>query len=85
VRRFAIGLSCCVVGVVLYAVNWLGAAAASVQVQEWDTQKGKVSAAYAIVGHQPLIIGVIAFVAGLLLIVWSYWPIRAEDGKASQD
>lgn len=84
-RRFAIGLCCCVVGVLLCAVNWLGAAAAVSQVTEWDTQKGRVSAAYSVVGHGPQVIGIIFFVAGLALMIWSYYPIRDEVSKASQE
>ncbi len=84
-RRFAMGLCCCVVGVLLWAVNWLGAAAAVSQVTEWDTQKGRVSAAYAVVGHGPEVIGIIFIVAGLALMIWGYYPIGDEASKASPE
>jgi hypothetical protein len=47
VKRLAIGLACCLAGILLYAVNWLGAAINVAQVTEWDTRYGRLHSAYA--------------------------------------
>jgi hypothetical protein len=69
VKRLAIGCMCCTLGVILYAANWLGAAVNVAQVTEWDSSKGRLAAAYSIVGHQPLVLGVILFIVGALVLV----------------
>jgi hypothetical protein len=71
VKRLAIGLASCLAGVLLYAVNWLGAAINVAQVTEWDTRYGRLHSAYALVGHRPLTFGVVLFVLGVALIIWA--------------
>jgi hypothetical protein len=71
VKRLAIGLTCCLAGVLLYAVNWLGAAINVAQVTEWDTRYGRLHSAFALVGHRPLTFGIVLFAAGVALVLWS--------------
>ncbi len=80
-KRLAIGLCCCLAGVLLYAVNWLGAAVNVAQATEWDTRTGRLHAAFALVGHRPLTFGVILFAVGAALIIWAV----ASPGPASSD
>ena len=67
-KRLAMGCMCCSLGVILYAVNWLGAAINVAQATEWDSSKGRLAAAYSLVGHQPLVLGVVLFVVGAVLL-----------------
>ena len=93
-KRLVIGCLCCALGVILYAVNWLGAAVNVAQVTEWDSSKGRLAAAYSLVGHQPLIFGVILFVVGALLLVhyafsllnaWSAAPNASQPEHPADD
>jgi len=86
-KLLVIGCGCCTLGVLLYAVNWLGAAINVAQVTEWDSSKGRLHAAYSLVGRQPLTIGVILLVIGAVLLVhyaFSLLNARSEARTASQ-
>ncbi len=68
-KRFNAGLACCAVGVMLFAVNWLGAAAAVSSVTEWSREGlGRMGASFSIVGYLPIVFGVLLLIGGLVLI-----------------
>jgi hypothetical protein len=68
-KRLVAGLSCFLAGVTLCGINWLGAAAASPAVTEWDGTR--MNGAWKLVGHGPLVFGIILLVLGLVLVVSS--------------
>ena len=84
-KRFNAGLVCCAVGVMLFAVNWLGAAAAISSVTEWDRSGfGRIGAAFSLVGYVPITFGVVFLIAGGVLL---YRPAREnspQPGEASR-
>ena len=81
-KRLVIGCTCCALGVILYAVNWLGAAVNVAQVTEWDTTKGRLGAAYSIVGRGPLVFGVLLFVVGAVLLAHYFISLLSAWAKA---
>lgn len=81
-KRLVIGCTCCALGVILCAVNWLGAAVNVAQVTEWDTTKGRLSAAYSIVGHGPLVFGVILLVVGAVLLAHYFFSLASAWANA---
>jgi hypothetical protein len=82
VKRLATGLTCCLAGVFLYAVNWLGAAVNVAQVTGWDREKGRLGTAYEFVGHRPLVFGIVLFAAGVALILWAVLDSRTHASDA---
>jgi hypothetical protein len=69
VKQLAIGLCLFLSGVILCAVNWLGAAAAVPAVSEWSGRR--INGAWQYVGYVPLIIGIVLLVISVILIISS--------------
>lgn len=81
-KLFLAGLVCCALGVMLFAVNWLGAVSFAPHITEWDTPPGRIGAAYSVVGYRPTIFGVVFILAGLaLLIVPQFVKARAGESQ----
>ena len=70
-KRLAIGLTSCLAGVLLYAVNWLGAAINVAQVTESGTRGTVVFTPLTLAWHRPLTFGVVLFALGVALIIWA--------------
>jgi hypothetical protein len=68
-KRLIAGLSCCLAGVMLCGINWLGAAAASPALTEWDGTR--MNGAWQLVGRGPLVVGIALLLLGLSLVVSS--------------
>jgi hypothetical protein len=77
VRRFAIGLCFFLAGVLLCGINWLGAAAATPAVTEWSGTR--MNGAWKLVGHAPLIFGIILLVGSIVLVASATY----EEGDVS--
>jgi TRAP-type C4-dicarboxylate transport system permease small subunit len=69
VKRLAIGLCCCLAGVFLYGVNWLGAAVSIPLLNGWSGSR--IDAAWHVVGYQPLIVGMLLIAFGAVIIIFS--------------
>jgi len=80
-KRFMAGLSCLLAGVMLCGINWLGAAAASPALTEWDGTR--MNGAWKLVGHGPLVVGIILLVLGLVLLVTALY--EPGDGGGGPD
>ena len=80
-KRLAIGLTSCALGLLLYAVNWLGAVLFMPQVTEWDGSR--LSASYSVVGHRPLVFGVLLLIFGAALVVSSLLSGLPQPGQSA--
>ncbi len=66
-KVFAAGLCALLAGVVLWGINWLGAAAALPVVTEWSGTR--MNTAWKVVGHGPLVAGILLIALGLALVL----------------
>jgi hypothetical protein len=82
VKRLAIGLCSLLAGVLLCAVNWLGAAAALPAVGEWSGTR--MSGAWKLVGHGPLVFGILLIVLGLILLISALYERGDAGGGADK-
>ena len=81
-KRLAVGLRFFLAGVVLCGINWLGAAAATPAVTEWNGTQ--MNGAWKLVGHAPLIFGIILLVAGVVLIASAFYEEGDVSASASE-
>ena len=79
-KRLLVGLFCCLAGILLCAINWLGAAAAVPAVTEWSGGR-RINGGWSLVGYWPLIFGIALLVLGLILVIPALFP---ADGSASE-
>ncbi len=77
-KRLAIGLVSLLAGVLLCGINWLGAAAASPALTEWDGTR--MNGAWKLVGHGPLVFGIILLVLGVILLLAALYEPGDVDG-----
>jgi hypothetical protein len=77
VKRLAIGLCSLIAGILLCAINWLGAAAALPAVTEWSGTR--MNGAWKLVGHTPLVVGIVLLVVSVVLIASAFY----EEGDVS--
>ena len=73
-KRLVIGLVSLLAGVLLCGINWLGAAAVLPAVDQWSGTR--MNAAWKLVGHGPLVFGIILLVLGVILVasaLYSQW------------
>jgi hypothetical protein len=78
VKRLAVGLCFFLAGVLLCGINWLGAAAATPGMTAWEGTR--MNEGWKIVGHAPLVFGVILLVVGVVLVGSAFY--EAGDGSA---
>ena len=78
-KRLVTGLVCCLAGVLLCGINWLGAAAAMSTLDEWSGTR--MDGAWKLVGRGPLVFGAILIAIGLALILWSVIIAAKVDRK----
>jgi len=71
VKRLAVGLCFFLAGVLLCGINWLGAAAATPAVIEWNGTR--MNGAWKLVGHAPLIFGIILLVVSIVLVASAFY------------
>jgi hypothetical protein len=69
-KRLMAGLCCFLAGVLLCAVNWLGAVVSMPLLDSWSGSR--LAAAWHLAGYGPLVFGIILFVLGAFLIIWSF-------------
>jgi hypothetical protein len=77
VKRLAFGLCFFLAGVLLCGINWLAAAAATPGLTEWDGTR--MSGGWKLVGHGPLVFGIILLVASVVLVGAGFY----EKGEVS--
>ena len=77
-KRLAIGLVSLLAGVLLCGINWLGAAAASPALTEWEGTR--MNGAWKLVGHGPLVFGIILLVLGVILLLAALYEPGGVDG-----
>jgi len=82
VKRLAIGLCSLLAGVLLCGINWLGAAAALPAVDEWSGTR--MNGAWKLVGHAPLIIGIVLIVSGFVLVLAALYEPGDVDGDSDR-
>jgi hypothetical protein len=82
VRRLAIGLCFFLAGVLLCGINWLGAAAATPAVTEWNGTR--MNGAWKLVGHAPLVFGIIVLVAGVVLVASAFYEKGDVNAAVSE-
>ncbi len=66
-KRLVAGLICCLAGVMLGGINWLGAAAAAPALTQWEGTR--MDDAWKLVGRGPLVFAAILLVLALILVV----------------
>jgi hypothetical protein len=81
-KRLAIGLCSLLAGILLCAINWLGAAAALPAVTEWSGTR--MDGAWKLVGHAPLIIGIVLIVSGFILVMAALYEPGDVDGGSER-
>jgi hypothetical protein len=82
VRRLLIGLFFFLAGVLLCGINWLGAAAATPTVHEWSGTQ--MNGAWKLVGHAPLIFGIILLVASFVFVGSAFYEAGDVSTSASE-
>ncbi len=82
VKRLAIGLCFFLAGVLLCGINWLGAAAATSTVTEWNGTR--MNGAWQLVGHAPLVFGIIFLVASVVLVGSAFYEAGDAGALASE-
>ena len=78
VKRLAIGLCSLLAGILLCAINWLGAAAALPAVDQWNGTR--MNGAWTLVGHAPLVFGIVLLVLGFILLMSATYDPGDVDG-----
>ncbi|MEI6725865.1 MAG: hypothetical protein WCN81_06555 [Actinomycetes bacterium] len=81
-KRLAIGLCFFLAGVLLCAINWLGAAAATPALTEWNGTR--MDGAWQLVGHGPLILGIILLVASVVLVASAFYEAGEVHAPSSE-
>jgi len=82
VKRIAFGLCFFLAGVLLCGINWLAAAAATPALTEWDGTR--MSGGWKIVGHGPLVFGIILLVASVVLVASALYEAGEVSAPASE-